>query len=61
VSHPAAERHLFPLPVSLTLRRISRAAATTVGGLAGLAGAISYNHLRQLAIADGCSVPIWTV
>jgi hypothetical protein len=32
---------------------ISRAAGATVGGLAGIAGAISYSHMRQLAAAHG--------
>ena len=32
---------------------ISRAAATTVAGLACIAGAISYSHMRQLAAAHG--------
>ena len=32
---------------------ISRAATATVAGLAGIAGAISYSHMRQLAAAHG--------
>ena len=32
---------------------ISRAATATVAGLAGIAGAISYSHMRQLAAAQG--------
>ena len=32
---------------------ISRAAGATVAGLAGIAGAISYSHMRQLAAAHG--------
>ena len=32
---------------------ISRAATVTVAGLAGIAGAISYSHMRQLAAAHG--------
>lgn len=34
-------------------RWISRAATATVAGLAGIAGAISYSHMRQLADAHG--------
>jgi hypothetical protein len=34
-------------------RWISRAATATVAGLAGIAGAISYSHMRQLASAHG--------
>jgi len=34
-------------------RWISRAATATVAGLAGIAGAISYSHMRQLATAHG--------
>ena len=34
-------------------RWISRAAATTVAALAGIAGAISYSHMRQLALDHG--------
>jgi hypothetical protein len=34
-------------------RWISRAAAATVAGLAGIAGAISYSHMRQLAADHG--------
>jgi len=34
---------------------ISRAATATVAGLAGIAGAISYSHMRQLAAAHGDS------
>jgi hypothetical protein len=36
-------------------RWISRAATATVAGLAGIAGAISYSHMRQLAAAHGDS------
>ena len=32
---------------------ISRTASATVAGLAGIAGAISYSHMRQLAAAHG--------
>jgi len=32
---------------------INRAAAATVAGLAGIAGGISYSHMRQLAAAHG--------
>lgn len=32
---------------------ISRAAAATVAGLTGIAGAISYSHMRQLAATHG--------
>jgi Protein of unknown function (DUF2637) len=32
---------------------ISRAATVTVAGLAGIASAISYSHMRQLAAAHG--------
>ncbi len=32
---------------------VSRAAGATVAGLAGIAGAISYSHMRQLAAAHG--------
>src|SRR5260370_5662324 len=34
-------------------RWIGRAAAATVAGLTGIAGAISYSHMRQLAAAHG--------
>jgi hypothetical protein len=34
-------------------RWISRAAVATVAGLAGIAGAISYSHMRQLALDHG--------
>ena len=34
-------------------RWISRTATATVAGLAGIAGAISYSHMRQLAAAHG--------
>jgi hypothetical protein len=34
-------------------RWIGRAAAATVAGLAGIAGAISYSHMRQLAASHG--------
>ena len=34
-------------------RWIGRAAAATVGGLAGIAGALSYSHMRQLAQDHG--------
>ena len=38
---------------SHTDRWISRAAAATVAALAGIAGAISYSHMRQLAVDHG--------
>jgi hypothetical protein len=38
---------------SVADRWISRAAAATVAGLAGIAGAISYSHMRQLAVDHG--------
>lgn len=34
-------------------RWISRAAVATVAGLAGVAGALSYSHMRQLALGHG--------
>jgi hypothetical protein len=34
-------------------KRISRAAITTVAGLASIAGATKYSHMRQLATAHG--------
>ena len=40
-------------PNSRADRWISRTAAATVAGLAGLAGAISYSHMRQLAAEHG--------
>lgn len=43
-----------PTPVlQRTDRWISRAATATVAGLAGIAGAISYSHMRQLAADHG--------
>jgi hypothetical protein len=38
---------------SETDKWISRAAVATVAGLAGMAGAISYSHMRQLAAGHG--------
>jgi len=46
VSRPA------PAP-QLADKWVSRAATATVAGLAGIAGAISYSHMRQLAAAHG--------
>ena len=43
-----------PVPApELADRWISRAATATVAGLAGIAGAISYSHMRQLAAVHG--------
>ena len=51
---PAAARGAVAAPIIRPAdRSISRAAAATVVGLAGIAGAISYSHMRQLAAAHG--------
>jgi hypothetical protein len=42
-----------PAPAQRADTWISRIATTTVAGLAGTAGAISYSHMRQLAAAHG--------
>jgi len=53
VNRPAAPRHT-PIPAPDRADRwIGRAAGVTVAGLAGIAGAISYSHMRQLAAAHG--------
>src|SRR5262245_29061222 len=53
MSHPAAQRLAPPSVLGRADRWIRRTAATTVAGLAGIAGALSYNHMRQLAEANG--------
>jgi Protein of unknown function (DUF2637) len=53
---PAAARSAVAAPeISPVDRWISRAAAATVVGLAGIAGAISYSHMRDLAQEHGQS------
>jgi len=52
--NPAAAPSYTPMTApSRADRWIDRAAAATVAGLAGIAGAISYSHMRQLAAAHG--------
>jgi hypothetical protein len=54
VNGPAAARSAVEAPtISPADRWISRAAAATVVGLAGIAGAISYSHMRELAQEHG--------
>jgi Protein of unknown function (DUF2637) len=43
----------LPAPAQRADKWISRAATAIVAGLAGIAGAISYSHMRQLAAAHG--------
>lgn len=49
----AAPRTRISPRINRADRWVSRAAAATVAGLAGIAGAISYSHMRALAAAHG--------
>src|SRR5262252_6189183 len=53
MSRPAAQRLAPSSVLGRADRWIRRTAATTVAGLAGIAGALSYSHMRQLAEAHG--------
>jgi hypothetical protein len=53
VSRPASAPPAPQQALSRADAWISLAAATTVATLAGIAGAISYSHMRQLAAAHG--------
>jgi len=52
--NPRSREQARPAPAPKRADKwISRAATVTVAGLAGIAGAISYSHMRQLAAAHG--------
>src|SRR5215472_5913712 len=51
MNRPAAQRQAPATAPGRADRWIRRTAATTVAGLAGIAGALSYSHMRQLAEA----------
>src|SRR5215475_12495983 len=53
MSRPAASRQALNATPGRVDRWIRRTAGTTVAGLAGIAGALSYSHMRQLAEAHG--------
>jgi hypothetical protein len=53
MSRPAAQRPALAAAPGRADKWIRRTAATTVAWLAGIAGALSYSHMRQLAEAHG--------
>src|SRR5215831_14794410 len=53
MSRPAAQRQTLATAPGRADRWIRRTAGTAVAGLAGIAGALSYSHMRELAETHG--------